>query len=338
MSYKENRWQGNEYRQKYLDGINSLVKNLRESADKKRHNYRNEIIKNPDLCRQEFKKMLGFPLNEAFDENDIPNTRKIFVAKDGEISIYRMQLEILPDLWMYGLYFVREDNNARPFVICQHGGGGTSEICSSFFNSAIYNDMVKRTLTYDVNVFAPQLLLWQSVTYGIDYNRKDIDISLKQVGSSITALEVYGIQKCINYFASQKEIDSQNIAMIGHSYGGFYTLFTTACDTRIKAAMSNCFYNNRYIHNWSDWIWDKSAEKFLDNEVALLIYPRQLNITVGDDETWFLSVEAKKAYADLKEFLGENDKWLTFDAFKGGHEFPPQEEYLEKFMKKFLGK
>ena len=338
MAYTENRWQGNEYRQEYLNGVNSLIKKLRKSADEQRYSFRNEIMENPSAARQELKRMLGYPLTAEFDEKDIPDTKKIFVAKDEDVSIYRMQIEILPDLWMYGLYFVREDSKKRPFIVCQHGGGGTCEICSSFFNSAIYNDMVQRVLRYDVNVFAPQLLLWQSSVYGIDYDRKEIDINLKQVGSSITALEVYGIKKCINYFASQNENDPENIAMIGLSYGGFYTLFTTACDTRIKAALSSSFYNNRYIHNWSDWIWDSSAKKFLDNEVALLIYPRQLNIAIGDDETWFLSSEAKKAYADLKDFLKGNDQWLTFDAFKGSHEFPPEEEYLEKFMKKFLNK
>ena len=337
MSHTENRWQGNPYRQEYLDGINNYIKTLRKKADETRNEYTKNILTNGDFYREEFKKMLGVPLSEAFDENDIPKIKKTFVANDDGISIYRMQIEVIPDLWMYGIYFVREDGAKRPFVVCQHGGMGTSEICSSFFDSSNYNNMVKRVLVYGVNVFAPQLLLWHSATYGIDYDRRSIDISLKQAGSSITAVEVYGIRRCINYFSAQKENDKDKIAMVGLSYGGFYTLFTTACEKRIRAAFSCSFYNNRYTHNWSDWMWDSSAEKFFDAEIAMLIYPRKLTIAVGKDDELFKVHEARKEFERLKSIIGENDKWVEFFDFEGIHEFIPQEEPLKNFMEKFLG-
>jgi len=337
MSYTENRWQGNDYRQEYLDGINKLVNNLRKKADEKRRNCTEEILSNPEKYRDDFKKMLGFPLSEKFDENDIPNVKKYFVAKDGEVSIYRMQIEVLPDLWFYGLYFRHDDGNKRPFVICQHGGMGTPEICSSLFDSSNYNNMVKRVISYGVNAFAPQLLLWHSNTYGIDYDRRAIDQSLKQVGSSITAVEVYAIMKSINYFLTLGENDGEKLGMVGLSYGGFYTLFTTACDTRIKAALSSSFYNNRYTHNWSDWLWDKSGEKFFDNEVALLIYPRQLSVVVGNSDELFKAEAAKDEFEKLK-LLCNDMSWMDFNVFEGIHEFPTQEIYHENFMKKFLEK
>ena len=43
MAYTENRWQGNPYRQEYLDGINQYIKTLREKADETRSNYAKNI-------------------------------------------------------------------------------------------------------------------------------------------------------------------------------------------------------------------------------------------------------------------------------------------------------
>ena len=246
-----------------------------------------------------------------------------------------MQIEVLPDLWFYGIYFEHSDGKKRPFVICQHGGMGTPEICSGFFDSSNYNNMTKRVLAYGVNAFAPQLLLWHSATYGIDYDRKAIDVSLKQIGSSITSVEVYAIMKSINYFSSLHQTDTEKIGMVGLSYGGFYTLFTTACDTRIKMALSSSFYNNRYTHNWSDWMWDKSAQKFLDNEIALLIYPRHLSIVVGNNDELFKAEAAKNEFEDL-ESVCDNLSWIDFNVFEGIHEFPIQENYLKNWMDKFL--
>ncbi|MBQ4526907.1 MAG: dienelactone hydrolase family protein [Clostridia bacterium] len=336
MSYTENRWQGNEYRQEYLNGINNIVNVLRKNADETRINRRSDILNNVDFYRKKLGEMLGYPLNKSFDTDDIPNIKKTFVAKDGMISIYRVQIEVLKDLWFYGLYFEHDDNNKHPLVICQHGGMGTPEICSSLFDSSNYNNMTKRVLSYGVNAFAPQLLLWHSNTYGIDYDRREIDQSLKQVGSSITAIEVYAIMKSINYFCSLHQIDTSKIGMVGLSYGGFYTLFTTACDTRIKAALSSSFYNNRYEHNWSDWVWQNSAGEFLDSEVALLVYPRYLSIVVGNDDPLFKAESAKKEFDSMMELCNKNHEWIKFDIFEGVHEFPTQEDYLKNWMEKFM--
>ncbi len=336
MAYTENNWQGNPYRKEYLDGINNLLENLRSKADEKRNDFRKDIFKDSEKYRKAFKDMLGYPLNTAFDYADIPNCKKTFLAKEGEYSIYRMQIEVLPDLWFYGIYFVKEDNKARPLVICQHGGGGISEVITSILPSQIYNDVARRAMKYDVNLFAPQLLLWQINEYGINYDRKQIDQSLKQVGSSITALEVYSIMKSINYFSSQKETNTDKIGMIGLSYGGFYTIFTTACDTRIKAALSSSFYNNRYIHGWSDWLWNESGEKFLDNEAVMLAHPRYIHIAVGTEDEMFAADDAKAEFEKMKAFCKDDTSWIDFTVFEGRHEFPKQEEPVAEFMKHLL--
>ena len=34
--------------------------------------------------------------------------------------------------------------------------------------------------------------------------------------------------------------------MVGISYGAYFSLMTAACDTRIKAVYSSCFFNDRF--------------------------------------------------------------------------------------------
>ena len=117
--------------------------------------------------------------------------------------MFRVQIQVFEGFKFYGLLFKKNDGKRRPLVIAQHGGLGTPELCSTLFEgetSYNYNDMTQRILEYDVNVFAPQMLLWSIEEYGIDYNRAYIDAVLKMLGGSITALEIYCLQRSLDYF------------------------------------------------------------------------------------------------------------------------------------------
>ncbi len=95
---------------------------------------------------------------------------------------------------MYGILFVRGKDHKRPLVIAQHGGLGTPEMCSGFFDSENYNDMTRRILQKGVNVFCPQLYLWDQQRFGRGTpDRTSLDNSLKHMGSSIAAVELDGL-------------------------------------------------------------------------------------------------------------------------------------------------
>lgn len=49
-------------------------------------------------------------------------------------------------------------------------------------------------------------------------------------------------------------VDSNKTGMVGLSYVGFYTLYIAALDTRIKAAVSCSFFNDRDRYPWSDLV------------------------------------------------------------------------------------
>ena len=179
--------------------------------------------------------MLGWPL-VGFSTKKLSNVKSELLSEEDGYEIYRMQFEILEGVNLTGLFFKQSVYEKKPLVIVQHGGHGTPEQLSGMYgNTANYNDMLKRVRRYGVHVFAPQLLLWRD-EYNVPFDRRAIDGRLKRVGSSITAIEVFGIMRILDYFEYQEYVSC--FGMVGLSYGGFYPLYTAAVDTRIKSAIS----------------------------------------------------------------------------------------------------
>ncbi len=317
--YQERETAGNDYRVEYQKGLKTLLKTLQDQSEEKRSALHPELLNDPDAFRQRVRQAFGWPLTEL--HQPAKNVKSVLVAREEDVEILRVQMEVQPDLWMYGIFFRRACDSPLPVVIAQHGGLGTPEMVSSFFDSDNYHDMTRRILAQGVHVFCPQLLLWDSKRFseGGAQARNEIDSHLKQVGSSITALEIDGLQKCIDYLCEQPCVDGARIGMIGLSYGGFFTLHTAALDRRIQAALCSCFFNDRIRYNWLDWVWQNSANTFLDAEIAALVCPRKLWIQVTDKDHLFALDSAEKEISRLRSFC--NWEGLRFEAVPGDHEF-----------------
>ena len=77
-------------------------------------------------------------------------------------------------------------------------------------------------------------------------------------GKTLQGKYVWDPCRAIDYLVSRPEVDRARIGMIGHSLGGQETLFTTAADLRIKAAVSSCGFaslavlkRDRILHNFA---------------------------------------------------------------------------------------
>lgn len=327
INYREDISASKEYKEAYVREIKDIIKRREQAAVPLRDNYSRDIFCNQEKYREDFKAMLGWPLTEK-QVQSVPEAKINKLTEDENCSIYRVSVEVLDGLSMTGLLF-QKDEKQRPLVIAQHGGMGTPELVGNFYGKKTnYNHMIERMLSYDVHVFAPQLLIWES-SYEVEFDRMALDAQLKRVGSSITALEIYGITRILDYFEAQSYVSS--FGMIGLSYGGFYTLFTTAVDTRIKSAVSCAFFNSRKEYAWPDWTWFRSAETFSDAEVACLIYPRRLCIEVGTKDEGFDINSARAEICRLRELSSTvNDEWLDVIEFEGNHEFCLEDAPLKR--------
>lgn len=331
MKYREEGKVTQIYKKNYVDGIEKIIEKRQKEAECIRNEYAKDIFLNQEKYRNDLKKMLGWPLVD-YHTDKIPVVNMELLSEEEGFDIYRVHIEILDGLNITGLFFKEAGNDKKPLVIVQHGGWGTPELISGVYGSTSnYNDMLSRVREKGVNVFAPQLLLW-SDAYDVKFDRAKIDARLKRVGSSITAIEVFGLMRILDYFEKQEYVSS--FGMVGLSYGGFYTLFTSAIDTRIKSAISCSFFNKRDMIPWCDWVWFASANKFDDAEVASLVYPRKLHIAIGNNDELFDYKYGVESFEKLKQMCEKvGTEWLSFDVFNGTHEFFKCDDPIQKLIK-----
>lgn len=327
-------------RRALVDGIYKTMENRRKIYDAMREEYINpeKAAQNREEYRRDFTNMLGWPLTEYEALKDTPMAvKKTYRYDIYNGRAYAMEFEVLPELWAYALYIESNNKGELPFIITQHGGCGNPESCAETFEENNYNGMVRRTATFGggANVLCPMLLMWpdrfEPAPRDIEdegYSRARIDARLKQVGSSITAIETFAIRRMLSYFISEGIAKEGHIGMLGLSYGGFYTTVMAAVDTRINAAYSSCQFSDRYRYGREDWIWGDNASRFLDAEVASLIAPRPFFADEGESDDLF----------DYRAFLSECERTVPFfdaagakDNFKyrsfdGTHEFAKDDE------------
>lgn len=331
MNYREEQDKSKPYKAAYLSGFDTLIEKKQTEAELKRKEYSKEIFTSPEKYRSDLRKALGWPLTEAKPDSALKVASEK-LADEGDYEIYRMQFEILEGFPMTGLLFKTKGTDKRPLAIVQHGGLGTPELISGIYGeTANYNDMLQRVRKHGIDVFAPQLLLW-SDTYDVTYDRAMIDSRLKRIGSSVTAVEVYGIMRILDYFEAQSYVSV--LGMVGLSYGGFFTLCTAALDSKIKAAISCSFFNSRDAKTscMCDWSWFDSADKFNDAEIACLVYPRDLCIEIGSRDELFKCEYGRQSYEKLTDMCSSvGTDWLNFVVFDGVHEFNKNDAPIEHF-------
>ena len=332
VDYREDIQVAEEFKKKFVDGLDELIFDRQRDFEKKRKEYRSDIMRTPEKYREAFKSMLGWPLVDHIDEG-LPDVMSVMLAHENGYTIYRMTFRFLGTVDVTGLYFELDGNEKRPLVIAQHGGWGSPEQISNLYgDTENYNHMAERVLERGAHVFAPQLLLWNPNKHTTEYDRAKIDGRLKRVGSSITAVECYALMRILDYFEVRDNILS--FGMLGLSYGGFWTLYFSAIDTRIRSAISCAFFNKRDQYPWTPWTWLGAAEKFDDAEVAALVYPRKLCIQIGKNDPLFDAKYGYESYEELVKICKDvGTDWVDFMPFDGDHEFCKDDAPIDKMLK-----
>ena len=202
----------NGARQRYLDGLYAVLGRRRAEYDSLRKEYitPESAASDRERYRADLASLIGWPLTEFEELDRIPmDMKKTFRYDTGYAKAYAMEFEVLPDLWFYTLYFEKDGNTDRPFIIAQHGGCGNPESGAETFETNNYNGMVRRLSGYGAgsNVLCPMLLMWPDRfhpgprdTEDEGYNRPRVDARFKQVGSSLTAIEIFAIKRILGYF------------------------------------------------------------------------------------------------------------------------------------------
>lgn len=172
---------------------------------------------------------------------------------------------------------------------------------------------------------------------------------------SLLGKMIWDLQRALDYLQTLDFVDSSRIGSIGHSHGGYTTLFAMAFDERITAGVSNCGFDTFRIDG-NTWRWSRATAllpllgfyvsnprlnmdfyravpdsgvvdvPFDLHEMLALIAPRPLLLSTSDEDFVFPNGgwSARRALARIEPVY---ELWQAHDRlescfFSGGHAFP----------------
>jgi dienelactone hydrolase len=271
-----------------------------------------------------FKESIGYPA-PGFVEKPSGHFDK--VGEDSVATYYRCFIRVTPEMETYGLYIVPKNVKLpAPLVISQHGGGGTPEM-ATFHGGTNYHDQVRGAVAEGYVVFAPLTVMYayhdrdHGTPIPVDV-RGILDDELRARGTTLMGVEAYKISRALDVVLKRPEVDATRVAMIGLSYGGFYTLYTTALEPRIKVAIASCSFRDKEPTGAART--DRIAGRPTDLssvELVKLIAPRPLQVQDGVNDKGFPIDDVRRAVEKSRAFYTSHPSDFVFEAFEGVHEF-----------------
>ncbi len=319
----------------YAKSVDCAVEMMRHWAKQQReaHLTPQTMAEKREDFRLEYASLLGIDVCRQVFGEGVPFYEMSFAGEDELTSIHRMKIKIAEDVYFTGLLLIPKKRAEKaPIAVMSHGGGGSPELCCDMIGKNNYGGAVRALLEKGIIIFAHQLLLWNLSPvlcespipqYMTKYDRSKTNHQMRHCGASIVAFEIYCISRTLDCLLQRADVDASKCGMLGLSYGGFYTLYTMAYDTRIKVGFSAACYNDRMVYDWHDMVWDGSAASFLDAEVAGLCAPRRLIIDIGREDTVFdyrSGATQQERTCAFFEAAGVGDH-LLFNVWDGGHRF-----------------
>ncbi len=270
-----------------------------------------------DSLRQQFRSRIGFP-PPGFTS---PPTLRCEPMGEDDIATYsRCWVTVAPNLETYGLYLVPKGaKGPRPLVVSLHGGGGFPEM-ALFKGGSNYHDQIRGAVRQGYAVWAPQFVMYpfrdrDTGTPIPAEVRADLDLKFRNAGSSLMAVEAMRVIRSLDPLLTRPEIDPQRIAMIGLSYGGYYSLYIAALDPRIKAVVASCSFREAPLVR-ETVIGGRPLDLTSPQQVAL-IAPRPLQIQVGLTDKAAPIESVRRAIAEAKV----HHPTVDYQEFNGGHEW-----------------
>ncbi len=163
-------------------------------------------------------------------------------------------------------------------------------------------------------------------------------------GLNMLLLNVWDGRKCLDYLQTRPEVDPERIGCVGLSYGGTTTLFTTAFDERIAAAVVSCYMVTlkALAIDSANFCGNQTPTGLLSmgcelSDVGITIAPRPVLYEAGIYEEGFPIAACREALGRIREAyaaLGVGDRFAV-DEFEGGHRWSGQKAY--EWFEKWLG-
>lgn len=285
-----------------------------------------------DLLRKRLGESLRYPPPGLNSTTAGPAEEKSL--GEDEVAVYReLRIPVLPGIHSIGLYLRPKGaapDDKLPLVIAAHGRGGMPDQTADGKLPSMSRS--RRDFAWDALRRGYAVWLPTYVHYGREGNdlRDRLTVRAWQAGTSLPAIEIGKTVKALDVLVQRPDIDPQRVAMVGLSYGGFYTLYTTALEPRIRVAVAAAYFNDRESildksepTGFLDWRFQDSLSLWRDPWVAALVAPRPLLIEAGNQDQLFPIEGARRTApqaAQVYEKLGVADRF-RFLEFVGRHDY-----------------
>jgi hypothetical protein len=290
-------------------------------------NYKNSLYP----YRQQLGRSIGYPPAKSVD-GKISRFEK--VGEDKYSTVYRAWIEVVQGVHAYGIYMVPKNLIKKtPLIVAIHGGGGNPEAICGLDTRANYHAFGYEAVKRGYIVWAPGLAMFSDYsgdTVVPGAAREILDKQLKLFGGSIIGLEIHKIVESTKTLIKDRvEIDSSNVGMTGLSWGGFFTMYTTALCPFIKAAAIsgnvretkndlNNTLNSKFINTLTE-----PFKGFGYFQVMGMICPRPCFVQLGEKDGIF-DMKNARIETDRTRIYYEKlgiKNLCEFKEHPGGHEF-----------------
>jgi dienelactone hydrolase len=139
---------------------------------------------------------------------------------------------------------------------------------------------------------------------------------------------VWDMQRLLDWGLALPGVDADRVLVMGNSGGGVVTLYTAACDTRVKVAVSSCSFctyvaENGHVHHCDCNLVPGILTFGEMHDVAGLVAPRHLLVVHGRKDDLFPATEVDRAVNAVREAYvaaGEPARF-AHRLGEGGHRF-----------------
>ena len=293
-------------------------------------------VRSTDALRAYLRGSLGyFPESAPLPTEPVRETP----LGEDDLAVYtRLRVEVTPGVHSIGVYMRPKHRSGRlPLVVAAHGRGGPPERAADGKVAILAHhnrDLGRGALERGYAVWEPMFVFFAR-DQPADL-RERLSARALEAGTTLPAVEILKTVRTLDALIQRPEIDPARVAMVGMSYGGFYTLYTTALEPRIKVAVVAAYFNDREAvldasepDGFRDWRFPDSLTLLRDPFVAALVCPRALQIQAGSQDQLFPLEGARRAAPQAAEFYRKLrlDNRFRFVEFVGRHEFNGREAW-----------
>ena len=270
------------------------------------------------------------------------NARVLESVKMQGYTRERVSFSTADNLEMLAYVLIPEKLKGKlPAVVACHGHGYgsrsvvglTPEGLDNSANPDYHRNFAVELVKRGFLVIAPELLGFgdrrmeeKSENPLADHSCYHLSTYLLTLGLTTAGLRVFEIMRAIDYLAERGDVDAGRIGCMGISGGGLVSAFSSALDTRIKAAVVSAYTNTfkegvlslyHCVDNFIPGILLKAELP----DILGLVAPRALLIEAGTEDSLFPIEGVNHAYERLSEIyssMGAENR-LDRDIFEGNH-------------------